>query len=133
MILSRAANHLKSQHWIGVLVELAIVVVGVFIGIQASNWNAAREERRKGIEFAVRLKHDVQEDLHGREVIRLEALSPDDESDRGRDDTDHNNRSQQHPGLSAHFIAPAPCPRIATQVADAQARRPRDFDARHVN
>ena len=42
MILRRIAQHMKQQHWTGVFIELVIVVVGVFIGLQVNNWNAAR-------------------------------------------------------------------------------------------
>jgi hypothetical protein len=42
MILRRIANHMKQQHWTGVFIELVIVILGVFIGLQVDNWNAAR-------------------------------------------------------------------------------------------
>ena len=47
MILRRLGEHLKQQHWTGVFIELVIVVLGVFIGMQVSNWNAARVERER--------------------------------------------------------------------------------------
>ena len=47
MILSRAIEHLKRQHWAGAFIELVIVVLGVFIGIQVTNWNQARIERQR--------------------------------------------------------------------------------------
>lgn len=46
MIFKRAVAKLRAQDWVAITIELAIVVVGVFIGIQAANWNAARLERR---------------------------------------------------------------------------------------
>ena len=45
MILRRIAEHLRQQHWTAALIELAIVVLGVFIGLQADAWNDARKER----------------------------------------------------------------------------------------
>lgn len=45
MILRRLVAHMKQQHWTGVFIELVIVVLGVFIGIQVSNWNEARVDR----------------------------------------------------------------------------------------
>ena len=47
MILRRLVAHLKDQHWTGVFIELAIVVLGVFLGMQVSNWNEARIERER--------------------------------------------------------------------------------------
>ena len=39
------AANLRAQNWTAVAIELAIVIVGVFIGIQAANWNQARQQR----------------------------------------------------------------------------------------
>ena len=46
MILRRMAANLRAQNWIGVAIELAIVIVGVFIGLQAANWNQDRQQRK---------------------------------------------------------------------------------------
>jgi hypothetical protein len=45
MVIRRIREHAASYNWFAVAVDLAIVIIGVFIGIQASNWNAARIER----------------------------------------------------------------------------------------
>ncbi len=45
MILRRITEHVKTQNWLAVAIDFVIVVGGVFIGIQAANWNAARAER----------------------------------------------------------------------------------------
>ena len=39
MILCRIAAHFRRQDWTAVFIELIVVVVGVFIGVQASNWS----------------------------------------------------------------------------------------------
>jgi hypothetical protein len=39
MILGRVIKHLKEQTWTAIGIDLLIVVVGVFLGAQASNWN----------------------------------------------------------------------------------------------
>jgi hypothetical protein len=44
MILRRVMEHVKAQNWFAVAIDFVIVVVGVFIGIQVSNLNAARAE-----------------------------------------------------------------------------------------
>jgi len=41
MILRRITEHVKDQNWFAVGIDFFIVVVGVFIGIQVSNWNEA--------------------------------------------------------------------------------------------
>ena len=45
MILRRIVENLKQQHWTSVFIELAVVVFGVFIGLQVDNWNQARSDR----------------------------------------------------------------------------------------
>ena len=47
MFLRRIIEHLKTQNWTAVGLELGIVIVGVFIGTQVSNWNQERIERRE--------------------------------------------------------------------------------------
>ena len=48
MVLRRFREHVIDHNWFAVAVDLAIVVVGVFLGTQVSNWNAARIDREKG-------------------------------------------------------------------------------------
>ena len=43
MLLRRIVEHVKTQNWTAVILDLLIVVVGVFIGIQAANWNDERQ------------------------------------------------------------------------------------------
>ena len=45
MAIRRFREHVADQNWFAVAIDVVIVVVGVFLGIQASNWNAARIER----------------------------------------------------------------------------------------
>jgi hypothetical protein len=47
MILRRVSKSLKTQDWTAVWIDLVIVVVGVFIGIQVANWNEARRDRER--------------------------------------------------------------------------------------
>ena len=44
MIYKRAAARLRAQDWLAITIEFAIVVAGVFVGTQVSNWNATRLE-----------------------------------------------------------------------------------------
>jgi hypothetical protein len=39
MLLRRITAHVKAQNWTAIALDFFIVVVGVFIGIQVSNWN----------------------------------------------------------------------------------------------
>ena len=60
MIFKRAAARLRAQDWVAITIELGIVIIGVFIGIQVSNWNQARLERRETRQMLVRLKPELE-------------------------------------------------------------------------
>ena len=45
MIVQRLGEAVRNQNWITVLIEFVVVVVGIFVGLQANNWNEARLER----------------------------------------------------------------------------------------
>ena len=45
MILRRVIHHVRKQEWTAIWIDLVIVVVGVFIGMQVANWNEARADR----------------------------------------------------------------------------------------
>lgn len=47
MILSGLARSLKERNWATIFVEFVLLVLGVFLGIQASNWNTSETERRQ--------------------------------------------------------------------------------------
>ncbi len=60
MILRRLSAHVKAQNWFAVALDFVIVVAGVFIGMQVSNWNAARAEQRRADELFGRLVEDIK-------------------------------------------------------------------------
>lgn len=53
---------LRSRNWSAVLGELLIVVAGVYLGLQASNWNDSRKEAQRGREYLQRLHDELQHD-----------------------------------------------------------------------
>ena len=63
MLLRRVIEHVKAQNWFAVFLDFVIVVVGVFIGIQVSNWNEARSERANEFGYLVRLHEDLQQSI----------------------------------------------------------------------
>lgn len=60
MLLRRVIRHVRKQAWTAVAIDFVIVVVGVFIGIQVSNWNQARVDRDKAISYRQRLVDELQ-------------------------------------------------------------------------
>lgn len=51
MLLRRITQHVKEQNWFAVGIDFAIVVIGVFVGIQVANWNEARSEVQLGEDY----------------------------------------------------------------------------------
>lgn len=63
MILRRIIAHVRKQEWTAIGIDFLIVVVGVFVGMQVSNWNADAADRRRGVEYVERLSQDLESDL----------------------------------------------------------------------
>ncbi len=59
MILRRITEHVKTQNWFAVGLDFFIVVAGVFIGIQVSNWNDGRKSQAREKSYLIALKQDV--------------------------------------------------------------------------
>jgi hypothetical protein len=60
MIFKRAVARLRAQDWVAITIELAIVIIGVFIGTQVANWNEERLERQETQRMLTRLKPELQ-------------------------------------------------------------------------
>jgi hypothetical protein len=60
MILRRIAEAFRRQDWFTVFVETMIVVLGVFLGMQVSNWNASRADRLAEREIIDAIADDIR-------------------------------------------------------------------------
>ena len=63
MIIHRIAESLRTRRFSLFAAELIIVVVGVFIGLQASNWNDTRVDRVRAHSYLERIRSDLDADL----------------------------------------------------------------------
>ncbi|MEZ5921720.1 MAG: hypothetical protein R3C60_10265 [Parvularculaceae bacterium] len=63
MILRRITSAFKRQDWFTVGIETLIVVLGVFLGLQANNWNAARADQALEKEYLGRLQLDISDQI----------------------------------------------------------------------
>ncbi len=70
MILRRVIAHVRAQNWTAVALDFVIVVMGVFIGIQVSNWNAARADAKRADDYLSRLRDDLINDADELEARR---------------------------------------------------------------
>jgi hypothetical protein len=63
MIARRLREHVSHHNWFAVAIDFVIVVLGVFVGIQASNWNQARLGRQQAREYRQMLQSDLDANL----------------------------------------------------------------------
>ncbi len=63
MLLRRVIEHVKAQNWTAVVLDLVIVIVGVFLGIQVSNWNASHADRVNNARYAEFIVEDLRSDI----------------------------------------------------------------------
>jgi hypothetical protein len=68
MILRRIREHVGKHNWFAVGVDLVIVVLGVFLGTQVSNWNAERLAHEAGESYRARIVHDIADNEHDMQV-----------------------------------------------------------------
>ncbi|MEO6433010.1 MAG: hypothetical protein ABIO29_03400 [Sphingomicrobium sp.] len=59
MVIRRIRDHVADHDWFAVAVDVGIVVLGVFLGTQVSNWNEDRVEREQARDYRARLIEEV--------------------------------------------------------------------------
>ncbi len=88
MILRRLSQSLKQQNWTAIWIEFILLVSGVFLGIQVSNWNATRLERqlvrghlseiaadlRTNLAFSQDVEHSAKQRISAVDYVYQEAF-----------------------------------------------------------
>lgn len=59
LILKRLVKNIKKQDWFSVLLELCIVVLGIYLGFQATQWQAELEAKHAESQLLMRLLEDL--------------------------------------------------------------------------
>lgn len=59
MILRRMAQSIRKQDWFAVAIEFLIVVTGIFVGLQVTEWNEQRQIRERELNYLERLAEDL--------------------------------------------------------------------------
>ena len=72
MILRRLKAHVEAENWFAVAIDFAIVVVGVFIGIQVANWNDMRADRQTFEDAMVRFVDETKTNLETLDALDAE-------------------------------------------------------------
>ena len=120
MLLRRITEHVKAQNWTAVALDFVIVVVGVFIGIQVSNWNDARQYRLREAAVLAQLNEeftDIKEALErqirfrtrymdniGALITTLEGTGPPASDEKIKAALDDATSSGRRPAQSAAYL-----------------------------
>lgn len=63
MILAKLAEAMRNQDWFMVVLEIAIVVVGIFFGLRVDDWNSTRIDQQRAQAYAARIVSDLTDDI----------------------------------------------------------------------
>ncbi len=70
MNLLGITRHVKDQNWFAVVIELFIVVIGVFLGMQVSDWSEQRQKAKMATGYLVRIEAEIGEEMSRWEQVR---------------------------------------------------------------
>jgi hypothetical protein len=70
MIMRRLSSGLKRQDWMAISIELAIVIVGVFVGNWVNDWSQGRAADRETHDLLVELRPEMSRQRASMESIR---------------------------------------------------------------
>ncbi|QYJ06821.1 hypothetical protein [Qipengyuania flava] len=105
MFLGRIARHLREQNWFALAAEFVIVVVGVFLGLQAANWNEERQERKDEAVILARLQDET--------ATLLEAVREEREVLQTRVDLFASAKNVIFTSTEARSLTPPECSAVA--------------------
>ena len=75
MIFRRLRERISRQDWLGVGIDFLILIVGVFLGLQAQDWNQSRLDRKTERDYLERLQGDfgtIVADLERDPMVRID-------------------------------------------------------------
>ncbi|NND72838.1 MAG: hypothetical protein HKN43_14770 [Rhodothermales bacterium] len=70
MILRRVVKHIRNQEWTAIGIDLVIVVLGVFLGIQLGNWNEAQDEAARERFLLAELRVEIAESIEQLRIVQ---------------------------------------------------------------
>jgi len=62
-IFRRFAQSLRAQDWVAAGIEFVLVVLGVFLGFQLTQWNDDRQDRAREVSLMLNVARDLREDV----------------------------------------------------------------------
>jgi len=76
MLLRRISSHVRAENWFAVFLDLIVVVVGLFIGLQVDTWWEGRKEARLEGAYLLEIQEDFELNklLLEEMTVRLERI-----------------------------------------------------------
>ena len=73
MRISSLGRHLREQNWLAVFLDLSMIVLGVFLGIRANEWNESKKLRKLENTYVDRIKEDIRVsiEVNQRNIINM--------------------------------------------------------------
>ena len=116
MLLRRLMNHLNAQNWLAVVLDLLIVIVGVFLGFQVNAWNEGRKSEAAEYAALIRLHSEAEQvvaywqfevqrekELNENRLVLLEVLKS---GEMAQDQTSSFDDAVMRLGHYPHFNPP---------------------------
>ncbi len=63
MLLRRFMQHVTEQNWFAVWIDLLVVIIGIFLGLQVTDWNESRRDRVTEQQYIERLLKTTDENI----------------------------------------------------------------------
>lgn len=73
MILRRIIAHFRKQEWTAIFLDFVIVVVGILIAFQITDWNERRAENAREARYLAGIVEDLRADLEEIDYVRRTA------------------------------------------------------------
>ena len=103
MILRRFISHVTEQNWFAVGLDVIVVIVGIFLGIQVSDWQARENEKAKAQSYLDSLSLNLQQDISFHQA-RIESLDAILEEINQLSDDLNNERNKEISNISQLFL-----------------------------
>lgn len=63
LLFQRLARALRAQDWAAAAIEFVLVVLGVFLGFQLTQWNDDRQDRAREVSLMLNVARDLRDDV----------------------------------------------------------------------
>lgn len=63
MLIRRITKHLEDQNWFAVILDMLVVIFGVYLGFQLNDWNENRKSIQKGESYLQRIAGELEQDI----------------------------------------------------------------------